>query len=151
METIVEPVSIEKIKEIAEEKRKQKKEAKSKAYKKKEFIKEEIKEQPINIKPLEAPINVEQLQIPITDNEDRYKELYDDIKNIKDLINQQTNFIQEVINKPKAKKQKPKPKPVVKTLDITVTDKEIEKIIETKETNTKDFKLQQIIKALQKC
>ena len=151
METIVEPVSIEKIKEIAEEKRKQKKEAKSKAYKKKEFIKEEIKEQPINIKPLEAPINVEQFQIPITDNEDRYKELYDDIKNIKDLINQQTNFIQEVINKPKAKKQKPKPKPVVKTLDITVTDKEIEKIIETKETNTKDFKLQQIIKALQKC
>ena len=87
----------------------------------------------------------------INNDIDKLADIYNDIKNLKELINQQTNFIQEVINKPKEKKEraKPKPKEVIKTLDLTSFNTELNEILENK-PKPKDNRLEEIIKALQK-
>ena len=147
MESDTEP-TIEEIKKIANERRVNKKQTKPRASRSKTIkeIKVEELTQPIQL-PLSLPI---QASLPTENKDDKYKEIYEDIKNIKELINQQTNFIQEVI-KPKEKKQraKPKLKQVNNTLDLTILDKEVNEILEDK-PKPKDSRLEEIIKALQK-
>ena len=59
---------------------------------------------------------------------DKITDLYENIKKIKELINTQTSFIQEVINKPKKQRAKPKHIKVEnRTLDLTITDTDIKK------------------------
>jgi hypothetical protein len=148
MESDTEP-TIEEIKKIANERRVNKKQAKPRASRSKTI--KEIKVEELT-QPIELPLSLPtQASLPTENKDDKYKEIYEDIKNIKELINQQTNFIQEVINKPKEKKQraKPKLKQVNKTLDLTVLDKEVNEILEDK-PKKKDNRLEEIIKALQK-
>ena len=93
------------------------------------------------------------------DNKD-YDTLFQSITDIKELINQQKNVLEEVIKpkieEPKSKskpkpKAKPKPKPTGKKLDLVVSDKELEHIINPS-TNIKtiDPKLQAFLDAFKK-
>jgi hypothetical protein len=96
------------------------------------------------------------------DNKD-FDVLFKSITDIKELISNQKNVIEEAIkpkieepktkSKPKPKpKAKPKPKPKGKTLDLVVSDKELEQIINPPPNNTKpiDPKLEAFLKAFQK-
>jgi hypothetical protein len=84
-------------------------------------------------------------------------DLYETINNIKELISSQSKVIEDAIKpKPKEKKQR-KPKEQSRTLDISISDTEIKKIIENKEnTNIKkndeieDVKLKSFLDALNK-
>lgn len=90
-------------------------------------------------------------------NLDTLSDLYETINNIKDLISSQSKVIEDAIKpKPKEKKQR-KPKEQIRTLDISISDAEIKKIIENKEnTNIKknneieDVKLKSFLDALTK-
>ncbi len=87
-----------------------------------------------------------------------------ELNELKEYISSQQKNIIDVFNslKPNKPKPKPKPKPApTKSLDFTISDKEIEQVInpptnktETNKTNTnkKDFKLQafQVLDALKK-
>ena len=162
--------SIEEIKEIVDNKRPRKytKEDRIKnlqiAREKKQLKKQELKEPIIEpvaviVKTEPEPIKeIKQKEVKMTkvksinNDIDKLADIYNDIKILKELINQQTNFIQEVINKPKEKKEraKPKPKEVIKTLDLTSFNTELNEILENK-PKPKDNRLEEIIKALQKC
>lgn len=155
----MEEPSFEDIKSIVDEKRRKRTKPKPKPKPKPIIIKNEVKEEEEvkveEIKIEEVPPTI-QKQTSYIDKTDVYKDIYESINNLKDLINQQTNIIQEVI-KPKPKKQRPKPKPknIPKTLDLTIEDKEIMNIINEKKDDIKpdknvDEKLQQFLKALQK-
>lgn len=89
-----------------------------------------------------------------------FKDIFNTLNNLKDLISSQKNDIIEAV-KPKVpveepKKKKPKAKPkakkVTKTLDLTVSDKEVEKIVSGNNTQPKagDAKLQAFLEAFQK-
>lgn len=89
-----------------------------------------------------------------------FKDIFNTLNNLKDLISSQKNDIIEAV-KPKvpveeAKKKKPKAKPkakkVIKTLDLTVSDKEVEKIVSGNNTQPKaeDLKLKAFLEAFQK-
>jgi hypothetical protein len=82
----------------------------------KEPIKEQIKEE--LTKPEEKP-NI------------NYDELHNDINFLKEMLKNQNNLIHETLKpKPRARpKPRPKPKKIIKTLDLTITDNEINKII----------------------
>lgn len=96
-------------------------------------------------------------------NQEAFKDIYESINNIKDLINNQKEVIIEAVkpkvpieepkkNKPKPR-AKPKPKKVEKTLDLTIPDKEIEKIISEKKPSVKnstDPKLQAFLDAFKR-
>jgi hypothetical protein len=89
--------------------------------------------------------------------------LFENITDIKNLIKQQQNTIEEVV-KPKVEepksKPKPKPKPKVKkqivpkgkSLDLTVSDKEVEQLISTNNTKPPpvDEKLQAFLNAFKR-
>lgn len=96
-------------------------------------------------------------------NQEAFKDIYESINNIKDLINNQKEVIIEAVKpkvpieepkKTKAKaKPKPKPKKVEKTLDLTIPDKEIEQIISGNKTQVKssvDTKLQAFLDAFKR-
>lgn len=95
-------------------------------------------------------------------NQETFKDIYESINNIKDLINTQKEVIIEAvkpkvpIEEPKKTKAKPKPKPkpkkVEKTLDLTIPDKEIEQIISGNKTQVKntDPKLQAFLDAFKR-
>lgn len=96
-------------------------------------------------------------------NQEAFKDIYESINNIKDLINNQKEVIIEAVkpkvpieepkkNKPKPR-AKPKPKKVEKTLDLTIPDKEIEQIISEKKPSVKnstDPKLQAFLDAFKR-
>jgi len=96
------------------------------------------------------------------DNQDNqynhtFSTLFESINNIKDLIYSQNNVINEVIttnqkkNKPKSK-PKPKPPPR-KTLDLTISDNDIDNIINVKPKSEKpsvDPKLQAFLDAFKR-
>jgi len=91
--------------------------------------------------------------------------LYESISDIKNLINQQKTVIEEAvkpkIEEPKSKpKPKPKPrakkevKPKGKSLDLTVSDKEVEQLISSNKTQPPpqavDTKLQEFLNAFKR-
>ena len=153
MDDIEEP-SFENIKEIVDEKRKKKPKPKAVSIPKPKAIKNETKKVEEKVEEVQVQETKVEEILPISNNVDVYKDIYESINNLKELINQQTNIIQEVI-KPKQKKQraKPKPKSISKTLDLTIEDKEIINIINEKNNviiPNIDDKLQHFLKALQK-
>lgn len=78
-----------------------------------------------------------------------YDELHNNIEILKEMVKNQNNFIQESLKpKPRAKpKPKPKMKRVNNTLDLTITDNEINKIINDKEPEPKGPQQDEKIKA----
>ena len=90
---------------------------------------------------------------------DKFKDIYESINSIKDLISSQKQVIEDAVKpkteepkkKPKAK-PKPKAKKVVKTLDLTVSDKEVEQIVSGNKTvpQAGDAKLQAFLNAFKK-
>ena len=91
-------------------------------------------------------------------NIEAFKDIYESLNNIKDLISSQKEVIinavkpEEPKKKPKAK-PKPKAKKVVKTLDLTVSDKEVEQIVSGNKTVPQaaaDAKLQAFLNAFKK-
>ena len=67
------------------------------------------------------------------------------------MILNQNQFLSNINIKPKPKaKPKPKPKPKGKTLDLVVSDKELEQIINPSNTKPTDPKLQAFLDAFKK-
>lgn len=88
-------------------------------------------------------------------NQETLKDLYDSINKIKDLINtQKDDIIQAVKPKPRNRAKPTKPTKVIKSLDLTVNDAEVDKIINENENKiqpkTGDAKLNAFLEALQK-
>jgi hypothetical protein len=87
-------------------------------------VKEPIKEQ------IKEPIK-EELTKPEEKPNINYDELHNDINFLKEMLKNQNNLIHETLKpKPRARpKPRPKPKKIIKTLDLTITDNEINNII----------------------
>lgn len=92
-------------------------------------------------------------------NLEAFKDIYESLNNIKDLISSQKEVIIDAIKpkvpveEPKKKKTKAKKaKKVVKTLDLTVSDKEVEQIVSGNKTvpQAGDAKLQAFLNAFKK-
>lgn len=81
-----------------------------------------------------------------------FKNIYESINNIKDLISSQKEVIENAVKpKPKKPRAAPKPKKVNKTLDLTVSDAEVEKIVSNNKTQPKvDAKLQAFLEAFKR-
>ena len=84
-----------------------------------------------------------------------FNNVYESLNSIKELINNQKDvIIQAVKPKSKTRAKAPKPKKVIKTLDLTVSDTEVDKIINENENITQpkagDAKLNAFLDALQK-
>ena len=158
-ETITQP-TIEDVKRIVDSKRI--KRSPSKTYTKEDRIKnlelarekkrnakneiitetEPIKSKKINENKLVEKLNT---STPVINND-----LFNEIK---ELILNQNQILSNINIKPKPKaKPKPKPKDLGKTLDLVVSDKELEQIINPPPNNTKpiDPKLEAFLKAFQK-
>jgi hypothetical protein len=117
---------------------------------KKKVIKkvEPIKEEPDNYSDIDKPFKGDLIglwqYLAKKDERDKEKE-----QNIYDGI----NSIKEIITKPKVKAvKKPKAKPTGKTLDLVVSDKELDAVLNPPANNTKpiDPKLQAFLEAFQK-
>ena len=165
--------SIEQIKEIVDSKRPRKytKEDRVKnleiARERKLLKKQEVKESVI-VEPKPEPVKVIKLvkvkvdkepkitNVKTNDNEiDKLADIYNDIKNIKELITEQSQKFESIIIKPKPKPKKEKKiKIETKTLNLDITDKEIDNIINDNKDNKNnkivDAKLQEFLKAFQK-
>ena len=126
--------TIEEVKHIVDTKRKTKKQVEIKELPElKSLIRKEKKPKARAIKQvIEEPIE-EPIKEPIKEliNDDtKLRELQDDVYNLTNLI------IDMMKSKPKIKpKTKPKPRPVTKTLDLTISDKEIVNIINDNNDN----------------
>ena len=163
--------SIEEIKEIVDSKRPRKytKEEKiknlQKAREKKQLKKQELKEAVIEpiIEPEPKPVKVIKQKeaktikpVKSIDNDiDKLADIYNDIKNIKELITEQSYKFESIIIKPKPKPKKEKKIKIEnKTLNLDITDKEIDNIINDNKDNKNnkivDAKLQEFLKAFQK-
>lgn len=170
--------SIEEIKEIVDSKRPRKytKEDRVKnlqiAREKKQMKKQQLKESVIEpvivetepepakvIKTVKAKLDKEHKTIkPVKsiDNEnDKLADIYNDIQNIKDLITEQSQKFESIVIKPKPKPKKEKKIKIEnKTLNLSITDKEIDNIIndnkDNKNNKINDKKLEDFLKAFQK-
>jgi hypothetical protein len=84
---------------------------------KKRQIKEPIKEELTKTDDIKDKSNI------------NYDELYNDINFLKEMLKNQNEFIQETLKPKPRQKPRPKPKKIINTLDLTITDNEINKII----------------------
>lgn len=128
----------------------------------KEVVKEEVKESLKNKKKiiLEDDDDEIELKKPLkrevsVNNLKEFNTVFKSLNNIKELIDKQRDFLTESV-KIKPKKTKPvKEKKVIKTLDLTVDDKEINDILNISVNNVKaveavDPKLQEFLEAFKK-
>ena len=176
--------SIEEIKKIVDGKRLKDKKPRtpSKTYTKEDRIKNlqlarEKKKNTEPKKPIEPiePISKPHVKLDLQPtkyiNEDKSTEISNSYKSIikddfnndiilnelKNLVNTQNEILEKLKTKPKRNIRPVKPKIDNKTLDLTITDDEIKKIIETKEPNikantkqTEDLKLKAFLDAFTK-